>query len=152
MYRPKPAKDMNVVLDARWRPGVWLGRNWGSSIHRIAVDTKHVVEARDVHRVASDERWAIENVTFLQATPWAWHIPDDVDEPPVVLIAPGVPVPAAVPEERPYQPRRLYINDRDLQKYSYTSGCRRCMLMRTGRSVKGSCGNGGTRPHPFSRR
>ena len=138
LYRPKPSKDMNVVLDARWRPGLWLGRNWGSSIHRVAIDAKHVVEARVVHRVVSDERWAIENITFLQATPWAWHLPDDVDEPLVVILVPGAPVPAAAPQERPYQPRRLYINHQDLQKHGHTSGCRRCMLMRTGRSVKGS--------------
>ena len=26
MYKLRPTKDMNVVLDALWQPGLWLGR------------------------------------------------------------------------------------------------------------------------------
>ena len=29
MYKLRPSQDMSVVLDARWREGVWLGKTWG---------------------------------------------------------------------------------------------------------------------------
>ena len=34
MYRLKRTQDANVVLDARWLPGIWLGRTWGSISQR----------------------------------------------------------------------------------------------------------------------
>ena len=69
MFRLKRTKEMNVVLDARWLPGVWLGRDWGSINHRVAVDSGHVVEARAVHRVPQVERWDLEGLNKLQTTP-----------------------------------------------------------------------------------
>ena len=133
--RAKPTKDMTVVLDGRCRPWVWLARKRGSSIHRIAIDSKVVIEARAVHRVSSDERWSLDNVRWLQATPWAWTWPADVDEAPVVIMEPGLAPPPAAPVERPYALRQLYIKPADLHKHGFTSGCRRCKLMREGRSV-----------------
>ena len=50
MYKLKRSQDMNVVLDARWLPGVWLGRTWGSISHRVAASDRQVVEVRAVHR------------------------------------------------------------------------------------------------------
>ena len=38
---------MNVVLDARWAEGVWLGRRWGTTHHRVAVNDQ-VLEVRAV--------------------------------------------------------------------------------------------------------
>ena len=136
MWRPQPSKDMNVVIDGRWRPGIWLGRNWGSSINRVGVDAREVVEARAVHRVSLEERWSIDNVQHLISVPWNWRPSEDAV--PGVFFVPDDPnaVPAA-PVERPYMPRNVYIKPADLVKFAYTSGCRRCMLMSQGRSIAG---------------
>ena len=31
LYRVRPSKDQTVLLDPRWRPGIWLGCTWGVS-------------------------------------------------------------------------------------------------------------------------
>ena len=45
---------------------------------------------------------------------------------------------SAAPLERPYMPRNVYTKPADLAKYGYTSGCRRCAMMRQGRSIAGT--------------
>ena len=136
MFRPKPRKDMNVILDGRWLPGVWLGRNWGSITHRIAVDSNLVVESRAVRRVPLEERWSIDNVQHLLSTTWNWTPPEDGVSDYAVIEAPG-PV-EVVDRTRAYNPRAVYLRPDDFAKHGYTSNCRRCKLMREGRSVKGT--------------
>ncbi len=34
-WKHRPTQDMNVVLDARWSSGVWLGRTWGGVVHQV---------------------------------------------------------------------------------------------------------------------
>ena len=38
LYKTRPTKDANVVLDARWVPGVFLGKTWGSTINRVMIN------------------------------------------------------------------------------------------------------------------
>ena len=35
LRREHTSKDMNVLLEAQWTEGFWLGRNWGTPHHRI---------------------------------------------------------------------------------------------------------------------
>ena len=42
-------QDRNVVLDARWSSGVWLGRRWGSVVHQVFANGK-VYEIRGIQR------------------------------------------------------------------------------------------------------
>ena len=51
MYRLKRTQDMGVVLDARWKPGIWLGRTWGTISQRIGASDRAAIEVRAVHRV-----------------------------------------------------------------------------------------------------
>ena len=46
-WRRHRSNDMNVVLDAPWAEGVWLGRRWGTIHHRVAVNDE-VLEVRAV--------------------------------------------------------------------------------------------------------
>ena len=48
-WRRHRFNDMNVVLDARWAEGVWLGRRWGTTHHLFAVNDE-VLEVRAVQR------------------------------------------------------------------------------------------------------
>ena len=35
LWKKRPSKDRNVNLEARWMEGLWLGRCWGTTHHRI---------------------------------------------------------------------------------------------------------------------
>ena len=48
--------DMNVVVDAPWAQGVWLGRRWSTTPHRVAVNDE-VLEVRVVQRGPLAGRW-----------------------------------------------------------------------------------------------
>jgi hypothetical protein len=39
-WRHRATQDMNVVLDARWSSGVWLGRSWGGIVHQVYANGK----------------------------------------------------------------------------------------------------------------
>ena len=69
-WRHRPAKDMNVVLDARWSSGVWLGRKWGGIIHQIFANGA-VHEIRGVQRQPRDLRCARERLGVFPPTPVA---------------------------------------------------------------------------------
>ena len=47
----------NVVIDPRWELGFWLGRNWGSTVHRVLTAAGDVIEVRAVAMVPASERW-----------------------------------------------------------------------------------------------
>ena len=57
-WRAQRRHDINVVLDARWHSGTWLGRVWGSTIHYVGMDSgTEVAEVRALHRRPEEERW-----------------------------------------------------------------------------------------------
>ena len=70
LYKTKPTKDANVVLDARWKPGVFLGKTWVSTINRVIIDPRRVKDVRAVQRVPRQND-GIEYclVTFSQPQP-----------------------------------------------------------------------------------
>jgi hypothetical protein len=49
LWRKRRAHDSNVILDARWADGIWVGRRWGTCHHRISVG-REVFEVRAVQR------------------------------------------------------------------------------------------------------
>ena len=139
MYRLKRTNEMNVVLDARWEPGVWLGRTWGTISNRIAKSDKEVVEVRAVHRVPQVERWSRDDLNNLKATPWQWTATEESGA--AAVIAPRSEEEKAQDEpkvENPdYNPKRVYLRKEDMEKWGYTAGCRRCQLVRETRSAGG---------------
>ena len=67
-WRRQKRTDMNVVLEQRWQPGTWLGRQWGSKLHKIAVGNE-VIEARAIQRKPRSERWDRTALESIAATP-----------------------------------------------------------------------------------
>ena len=64
---PPRTKEYTVLMKPQWRAGVWLGRQWGSSVHLVwdAQDSR-VHSVRAVHRKPREQRWdraAVEAVT-----------------------------------------------------------------------------------------
>ena len=111
LYRKRRGGDMNVVLDGRWEPVIWLGRRWGSGTHRVHANGK-VIDVRSVQRRPALERWSATELAAVRATPWRTSPgPAGEDEELVVLQplprAEGAAVPAARPDLG--VPRRVYI-------------------------------------------
>ncbi len=139
-WRHRPTKDMNVVLDARWSSGVWLGRSWGGIVHQVFANGK-VHGVRGVQRQPRDARWRKEALEAVTATPWD-RAPTAEGElrvlPPLAPPA-AAQGPAAAEEVREpeYNPRRVFIKLSDLELHGFTAGCRRCNLMRNGQAALG---------------
>ena len=49
LWKSFHSKDMNAILETRWREALWLGRCWGSPRHHIG-DSDFVWEARAVQQ------------------------------------------------------------------------------------------------------
>jgi hypothetical protein len=134
-WRHRASKDMNVVLDARWSTGVWLGRNWGGIIHQVFANGK-VHGIRGVQRQPRDIRWHKEALEAVTSTPWNREPAAEGELRVLPPLAPPLAAePAAAAEEvrePEYKPRRVFIKLSDLELHGFTAGCRRCGLMRNG--------------------
>ena len=115
-----------VVLDERWKPGVWLGRRWGSPVHLVFCDGK-VHEVRSIQRRPRADRWSRAAVEAVSAYPWSRP---DQEEPPVVIHHEKTEVKAPVPEGNVVS--RVHIKVEDLNTYGYQANCPRCRLIQSG--------------------
>ena len=115
-----------VLLDERWKPGVWLGRRWGSPIHLVYSEGK-VHEIRSIQRKVRTERWDRAAVEAVSVYPWSR--PDHQEE------KVNISYEKAVVEQPVVQDRvvsRVHITTEDLDKYGYQANCSRCRLMQQG--------------------
>ena len=138
LWRRPKQPGMNVLLEARWEEGIWLGRRWGGITHLVGAG-REVFETRAVQRRPKEERWDAARVQSLTATPWRNPTPEGTDEEVIVLPPRADAPPAPVPDRPPARdgPKQVYIRDEDLQRHGFTANCRRCMLMREGHAARG---------------
>ena len=138
-----PEKYMNVAIVARWSPGIWLGRQWGSITHMTGTPTGEVREARAVRRKPKQERWAREAVSVIVDATWGSAVATPDEAPRVIPLrtqeekeqAP----PAADDHQAPaYTPKRVYVRQKDLERFGYTANCRRCRRMHVVFSGRGA--------------
>ncbi len=138
-WRHRSTQDMNVVLDARWSSGVWLGRRWGGVVHQVFANGK-VHEIRGIQRQPRDARWRKEALEAITATPWDRE-PAAEGELRVLppLAAPAAARAAEEPEvrEQEYNPHRMFIKQADLERFGFTDNCRRPLLIRSGPMPQG---------------
>jgi hypothetical protein len=139
-WKHRPSKDMNVVLDARWSSGTWLGRTWGGVVHQVfANGAVHTV--RGVQRQPLDLRWRKEALEAVAVTPWAREPAAEGELRVLPPLAPPALAQGAVEpevqEEPQYNPHRVFIRLEDLERHGFTAGCRRCTNMREGRRAQG---------------
>jgi hypothetical protein len=138
-WRHRPARDMNVVLDARWSTGVWLGRRWGGIVHQVYANGK-VHEIRGVQRQPRDLRWNKAALEAVAATPWNREPSAEGEVRVLPPLAPPVAAQGAEEDEvrePEYNPHRVFIKLTDLERHGFTAGCRRCTLMRQGVRAQG---------------
>ena len=87
LWRKPRGQDYNVIAEARWESGVWVGRKWGTP-HRLVSLGNRVVECRAIQRVPLVDRWKSELVDAVRATRWANPAPVGGAAAPAVLPGP----------------------------------------------------------------
>ena len=120
LWRKHRSDDMNVVLDARWRKGVWLCR--------VAVDDE-VLEVRAVQRWPPVERRCRECFGSIRAVPRKnWAPP--VNEVPLVVLppqllhvecAPATPISKRGGEEVHVQLCKMHADEKGCAKHTCLS-------------------------------
>ena len=109
--------------DKRWATGLWLGIDLRTGQY-IFWDPKllTVQYARTLLRLPDVEKWDREKASSMSKTPWSLH----EDAPPEVRFPEReVPEGEVRPDALP-QTRRVYIYQKDLDEYGYTTGCPKC--------------------------
>jgi hypothetical protein len=134
LWRRPRGQDTNVIVDARWETGIWVGRKWCTPHHLVSFGDR-VIECRAVQRVPKADRWKIDMINTVRATRWA--NPAVADPAPLVVLPGPVESPPEPPDARPYVPRPVYIRMEDIRRFGRTAGCRRCTLMTNGEPARG---------------
>ena len=138
LWKKRPSNDSNVLLEARWVEGLWLGRAWGTPHHRIG-NSESVWTVRAVQRCPESHRWRPDLLEACRATPWQNPARPVGTEAPEVL--PPLPAdqraPAHVPDEAGRALKNVYIRPIDLDIWGYTSSCGKCQKTRQGFPVRG---------------
>ena len=85
-------------------------------------DAHGMRHARSIMRFPEPQQWSLERIREVAITPWKAHEP----ETPVIVQADVPAGEARVRDDLP-KTRRLYITQKDLDKYGYTTTCSACM-------------------------
>ena len=88
-WRPPRVAGYNVLMEPRWRPGVWLGRKWGTPTHIVfSAEDGQVRYVRAVQRRPATDRWALEALQAVTAVPPALRLPATAGVPEPIEILP----------------------------------------------------------------
>ena len=136
LYRKR--KSALRDLETHWLPATWLGRRWGNHTH-ILWDGSKTIEAYAAQRRPKEERWSKEILQAITATPWNWTPADAGRVQPHVIPGTGAPITlhSNEPENYTINPHPMHISVQDLERWGYTSNCRKCSLMRDRRKHHG---------------
>ena len=114
-------------MTPRWLEGIWLGKRFSSEEHVVSMPDGKVVRTRAVQSVAEELQWNKDMVLAVSGLPWA---------PTGTLTHPTFTIPRScekiVEPEVVYQviPRGVTIRERHLEKFGFTSTCRKCQSMQ----------------------
>ena len=116
---PRANPDGN--MGTKWLEGLFLGFSRSSNSYMIGTEDG-VVAARSIYRRPAANRWSVDRVTSLTATPWS--VRDKAD---VTVRFQDAPT----EEERRSKriedvPKAFRINHGDLVKHGFTEGCPQC--------------------------
>ena len=134
-----PRHQPNGNMGAQWKEAVFVGYHRSSNSY-ILIDDGSVAHSRSITRRAAQERWSVDALANVKATPWS------------IRERPGVQVHFhEAPAERdegggpsaPALPRRFRINQKDLDEHGYTEGCAQCVYIRRYGSARPGGGHTG---------
>ena len=116
------------------REAVFLGHNRSSNTYRLA-SAEGLIAARSITRRPLSERWQPEALAQIQATPWSLK---DKPETRARFTEPASAGGDTTETAQPSAPRRLRINQSDLNEHGYTDGCQQCgHIQRNGKARMG---------------
>ena len=131
-------KDDRAKIDKVLMDGIWLGIKGRTGEHIIGTE-KGIVKAYTVKRRPEEERWSLDIIQCITATPWDWS-PGAYEQASQPQIFPGTaqePNSTDQPENYTGVPHPMHIAKEDLEKYGYTANCGKCMLIRNNRKNHG---------------
>jgi hypothetical protein len=140
MYKKK-AEKMASKIEPRWEKGIFVGVRARSGEFFVAT-VAGIKKVRSIRRVAVQDRWGEDSVTWVKHVPWNLYKGDEMadgDIPEEQLVEPEAlgpvhpelgPVheggPATVVKFRKPPPRAFQIRKEDAEKHGYTRGCAGC--------------------------
>ena len=126
-------------MEARWLPGVWLGKRWTTDEHIVALPGGTVARAREVRPMPDDQAFDSEIVKAIVGLP---SDPSGSGEPVrAPRDVPRVPVPREAAPVREATVRRVIIKRAYLERFGYTDGCRKCRDIQRGEESLGTVGH-----------
>ena len=132
-------KPIGGVMEARWLPGVWLGKRWTTDEHIVALPGGTVARAREVRPMPDDQAFDSEIVKGIVGLP---SDPSGSGEPVrAPRDVPRVPVPREAAPVREATVRRVIIKRAYLERFGYTDGCRKCRDIQRGEESLGTVGH-----------
>ena len=137
----RKAKRGKKKLAARSVEGIWAGIYPRTGEHIVIRHDGEAIRARTVHRVVEQERWNVNMIRDVKATPRQPN--PNIEEKDRIDAKLATEEPAARPDGgaelgEPEQadghaaPRELRITDRLLDKFGYTPGCPGCIHKQLG--------------------
>ncbi len=117
----------------RWLQGIFLGYRKSSSSYILGIDTG-IATSRAVQRRPLENRWDLEAISQLKATPWSTMVRRD----PEVYFEQEAPRDEPAVEVEPAtNPHRLRLDLKDFTQHGFSANCRQCDHMQQHRSAKG---------------
>ena len=129
-----PQHDVHGNMSARALPGVFLGYSRVSNSYRIGLPTGDITESRAVQRLPMENRWRLDALQEVRATPWSLRPKNEG-----TIIEFGEDVEKYKPEEDGAAPvpRRLKITMDALRTHGFSERCRQCEHIRAFGEAKG---------------
>ena len=129
-------------LNVRWSHGLFVGvKVQSNELIIIDEETNEVKRVRTVRRVPEEQRWASDNLAWVQSVPWNagrgdaeadGDLPEfDVKHGPGRRLTPGE-VEEVMTKENPDIVHRAHLRRADFDRYGFTDRCAGCSAMIRG--------------------
>ncbi len=126
-------------MQQRWHTGIWLGKLWRSDEH-LLFSSGRVVRARCIRGLPETDSWSRSEVDAVTATPW--NLESRPEEAPAAVRIEEMPTTQPKEEaDAGAPPRGVRIGRKELEKYGYTAGCRKCDIIRRNLNILPTLGH-----------
>ena len=122
-----PHKERRGNMTDQWEDGTFLGYSWTSNEY-VYANPDGVHTARAVTRRPISERWMVDDVANLKATPESKHQPRGQGHGLQPNLEASAPAPAAVRfQARSFKIMKRYLED---PRVGYSAGCEQCEFIK----------------------
>ena len=133
-----PGRHRGGSLEPRWDYGIWLGKDTKTDEHILWSGGK-VMKSHGVQQLPIEDSWDTKMVDQVRVYQWAPEHEHEERDPIFRKAEPEEKVEEDKPEEP--IPRGAMIFRKDLEKFGFTPGCRKCTALLENRSVNPTLGH-----------